>query len=152
MSSVETEQMSSVATGHMSAAETGQMSAAETGQISVVAHRQMLKSQIRVLLELKWSKLVQKCRQVSRIHPNESYGHFQAFGTSLEAQNPPNGSEPPKSGRRALRFDSSGFNLPHLPSDAGIRDVPCQTAMAHVGQWFGHTGPCPASPASRPLT
>ena len=32
------------------------------------------------------------------------------------------------------------------------RDVPCQTAMGHVGQWLGRAGPCRAGPAPRPLT
>ena len=83
--------MSSVETGQMSAVETGQMSAAETGQMSAVATRQMLKSQIggRAQNHQNCPKWVQNGRQVSRIHPNESYGHSRAFATGPAAQNPP---------------------------------------------------------------
>ena len=101
--------MSSVETGQMSAVETGQMSAAETGQMSSVArtdiclvsvHNVELKSQkpqlwqchnVQVsdrppLIRPKW---VQNGRQVVRIDPRASCGHFLASGTGLAAKNPP---------------------------------------------------------------
>ena len=37
-----------------------------------------------------------------------------------------------------------------LDSAAGVRDVPCQTATARVGQWFGRARPCRAGPAPNP--
>ena len=83
--------MSSVETGQMSAVETGQMSAAETGQMSAVETRQMLKSQIRGRAPnlQNGAKWVQNGRQVSRIHPNESYGRSRALTTGPAAPNPP---------------------------------------------------------------
>ena len=73
----------------MSAVETGQMSSVETGQMSAVETRQMFKSQIRGRAQNHQNgpKWVQNGRQASRIHPNESYGHFRAFGTSPAAKN-----------------------------------------------------------------
>ena len=116
MSSVETGQMSAVEIGQMSAAETGQMSAVETRQMSSVARASVLcqhtllrsqkspcsslrslncgnvtmfKSQIGgpALNRRKWPEMVPGGRQVLRIGPRESPGHFLASGTGPAAQN-----------------------------------------------------------------
>ena len=45
-----------------------------------------------------------------------------------------------------------GFSRAGCNQHPSIRDVPCQTVLGPVGQWFGRAGPCQAGPAPRPLT
>ena len=95
--------MSSVETGQMSAVGTGQMSAVETGQMSAVETRQKLKSQIRGRApnHQNGPEWLQNGRQVSRIHPNESYSRSRAFATGPEAQNIPETQDRPLLGRHS---------------------------------------------------
>ena len=110
MSSVETGQMSAVETGQMSVAETGQMSSvARTGiclvsthnvqvsEVSTVAISQCssLRKSVRPQIDENGPKWVQNGRQVVRIGPLASPGHFLASGTGPAAQNRQNIAQTP---------------------------------------------------------
>ena len=69
----------------------------------------MLKSQIRGRAQKhpNGPKWVQNGRQASRIHPNESYGHFQAFGTSPADKNLAQKARNPEIGRSVRPLSGS---------------------------------------------